>query len=383
MVPIFLYEVWGWSLVSICIVATIAIVSCFFVEALRSYIVPLACAIAVIIGCVRLSMPTTAPDLTHVLSPLVTFQNTLTDLRMKTSNQLGRILPEPQGAFMAGLLTGDTSGIPKDVILTMQRTGLTHILAISGFNITLVILLLEHLLFFLPRQWRLIPASTAVICFVLFVGGGGSVIRAAIMGILNLCALHVGRQTEARMMIGWTAVLMLLWSPDQLVEDVGFQLSFLAVIGLTECSPMLEPILKYVPQTLGIREALQATLAAELTASVWSAKVFGQLPLFSLIANILVAPFLPIAMLAGGLGLLGSFIAIPIGQLLVLPGWLALSTILIITRFISAPAWSVLEGVEIGNTTITIYYCGLISLVYRWQTRTEVTQPRAAVASPG
>ncbi len=250
--------------------------------------------------------------------------------------QINKVFPEPQASFLAGLLTGSRRGMPEHLTDAFKRTGLTHIVAISGFNITIIIAIIAGALFFLPLKWRFLPTVLCIVLFTLFVGASASVVRASIMGILGLFALQTGRLKNLRLIILWTACAMLLWNPKQLWYDAGFQLSFLAVIGLSETAPFLEKWLKKVPSTLGIRDALTVTIAAQVFAMPWVVYQFGTLSLISPLANILVAPLIPFAMLFGFLGTIVSFVSIPVGQLFGFVAWGCMELILLITTTLAA-----------------------------------------------
>lgn len=242
-------------------------------------------------------------------------------LKEKFEAQINKLYAEPHASFMAGLLTGSRRGIPEHLLEDFNATGLTHIIAISGYNITIIVAVLSGLLFWLPIKIRFFPAVIAIGMFTVFVGASAAVVRASIMGILGLLALQTGRQSEVRLTVLWTLACMLAWNPKYLWYDAGFQLSFLAVIGILELSPVLQPLLKRVPQMLGIREALQMTVAAQLSAVPLILFLFGRLSLIAPVANLVVAPMLPLAMLFGFTGTMLSFLWFPLGQLVAYIGW--------------------------------------------------------------
>lgn len=275
--------------------------------------------------------------------------------------QINRVFPEPQASFLAGLLTGSRKGMPEHLTQAFKQTGLTHIVAISGFNITIIIAILSSCLFFLPLTWRFLPTALAIILFTLFVGASASVVRAAIMGILGLLALQTGRIRNARLIILWTAFFMLFWNPKELWYDAGFQLSFLAVIGLVETAPILEKWLKPVPDAFGIREALTMTIAAQVFAMPWVVLQFGTLSLISPIANILVAPLIPFAMLFGFLGTVISFALFPLGQVIGYIGWGCMELILLITTTLASIPFASVIIPGISAPIVGIYYGCLIT----------------------
>jgi competence protein ComEC len=294
----------------------------------------------------------------------------LIHLREQFEAQINRVYPEPHASFLAGLLTGSRRGMPDHLTQAFKKTGLTHIVAISGFNITIIIAIISGCLFFLPLKWRFLPTILAIILFTLFVGASASVVRASIMGILGLLALQTGRMRDARLAILWTACVMLLWNPKMLWYDAGFQLSFLAVIGLLETAPYLERWMQRVPQTLGLREALTLTIAAQMFAVPWVIAQFGLLSLISPVANILVAPLIPPAMLFGFLGTTISFVLFPLGQMIAFLGWGCMALILLITETLASLPFAAVQIPSISIFIICLYYIVLISgLVVLHRTR--------------
>ncbi|MDD3896890.1 MAG: ComEC/Rec2 family competence protein [Candidatus Peribacteraceae bacterium] len=283
--------------------------------------------------------------------------------------QINRIYPEPHASFMAGLLTGSRRGIPERLMEQFNVTGLTHIIAISGYNITIVISIIAGALFWLPLKWRFVPAIMAIALFTLFVGASAAVVRASIMGILGLLALQAGRQYDVRLAILWTLFFMLAWNPKYLWYDAGFQLSFLAVLGLTECAPLLERWFARVPQVLGMRESLQMTCAAQLAAVPLIIFLFGRLSLIAPIANVLVAPFIPLAMLFGFAGTLVSFIAFFPGQLIAYLGWGCLEWIVRVSGALARLPFASVSTPSINVFLIAGYYCVLAAMLVRQRRR--------------
>lgn len=259
-------------------------------------------------------------------------QRLLWRIRSVSEARIGTVFPEPGASLLAGLLTGSRKGLPQTISDDFRTTGISHIIAISGSNITIILSVMGGLLFFLPLRWRFIPCVTGITLFTLLVGAEASVVRAAIMGILGLVALQAGRLTQIRLMILWTMFFMLMHNPAQLWHDMGFHLSFLAVIGLAELQELIEPIVRRLPKAAGIQEAMLATLAAQVTTTPWSAAQFGQISLISPLTNILVAPLVPIAMLFGFLGTVMGLVFLPLGQLIGLPGVVALDLIVLIAE---------------------------------------------------
>ena len=292
-------------------------------------------------------------------------------IKSRFEKQINRLYPEPHASFMAGLLTGSRKGIPDHLMEDFNTTGLTHIIAISGYNITIIIAIISGALFWLPTKIRYVCAILAIIIFVLFVGAGAAVVRAGIMGILGILALHAGRSAPVRLSIVWTATAMILWNPKILWYDAGFQLSFLAVIGLSELSPFLEPLFKRIPQTLGLRESLTMTLAAQISAVPLIIMLFGRLSLIAPVANMLTAPVIPFAMLFGALGTIISFVSLQLGLLVAYGGWVMLEWIIKVAQ-ICAHIPFASRAMHMPLTVIIAYYACLILAIH---TKTRSVSP--------
>lgn len=301
--------------------------------------------------------------------------------RESVEAQINALFPEPHAALLTGLLTGVRRGLPDDILEDFRRTGLTHILAISGYNITIILALAGSALFFLPFRRRLPFAVIAVTAFVLFVGAGSPVVRAAIMGVIGLLALQTGRPYHARLALLWSASIMLWFNPKLLWYDAGFQLSFLAVAGLTETGADIQRWCRFLPQRFAIREAFATTLAAQIAVVPWSVLQFQSLSLIAPLANIAVAPLIPPAMLLGALSVLGGMIFSPLGMLLCIPAWLLLEAIVRINALLAAvPGASV--GIAWLNTAwLAAYYLLLIAGLWLRQQARHKPLPQPTIVA--
>lgn len=293
----------------------------------------------------------------------LTMFGSLAGIRENIEARIRALFPEPQASLLIGLLTGSRGTLPKSVSDDFTATGLTHILAISGFNITLILSLVIGSLFFVPKRWRFFPAGAAVMVFTLFVGASASAVRACIMGCLGLLALQSGRLNHLRLSVLWTMAFMLFWKPQSLWDDAGFQLSFLAVISLSECGNWLKPWTDRLPEYGGIREQLHLTLTAQILTAPWIAWIFGRVSLVSPIANVFMAPAVPLAMLFGALTIAADAVHSRILTFLLQPlaGGL-LSWMLLVPRFfaqipfanVAVPRWiGILSLVGIGLCALT------------------------------
>ncbi|OGY83703.1 MAG: hypothetical protein A3F54_04950 [Candidatus Kerfeldbacteria bacterium RIFCSPHIGHO2_12_FULL_48_17] len=256
--------------------------------------------------------------------------------------RINRILHEPYASFLAGLLLGVRRGFTPELLAVFQRAGTTHILAISGYNITLIVGLMQS--FFLRlglrRQQAFWLLVFGVAVFVIFVGASASVVRAGIMGVLVLLARQWGQRAQVRQILTATALVMVAHRPQVLVYDAGFQLSFLSTVGLVYLSAPLERVVRWLPERFGLRENAGATLAATLATLPLSLFQFGGISVVAMFTNVLVLPLMPLAMGLGFLAVMASFVSWPVAQVFGYPVWLVLLYALRVMEWFAGLSWS-------------------------------------------
>lgn len=346
LVPLALHACAGLGSVMSCIVA-LAMAACFRGNSKTCYWY----TVATFASCLRIAI--IQEPLLPPLPPL--FESA----RVSFATHIEHLLPEPHAAFLTGLLTGERGNIPLPVLEDMRRTGLTHILAVSGTNITLVLVLLDRALWMVHRRWKVFPLAAGIVTFTLFCGAGASVVRACIMGLLQVFALQTGRIAETRLLIGWTAAAMLFVAPSQIADDAGFQLSFLATVGLCEFHAPISRLLRRVPSALGLRDGLVTTCSAQLTTGPWAAYLFGTLPLHAPLLNVLVTPLIPVAMTAGIAGTAMGTVHATLGSIGMLPTWLALSIVLHVARIGAEHDFLILENMQGNSLLLVLWLCAL------------------------
>ena len=243
-------------------------------------------------------------------------------------------LPEPQASFLGGLVLGAKRAIPDDLMESFARTGTTHIVALSGYNITIIAVLISNLCkhLWISRKKAFWVSAAAIAFFVLITGAQASVVRAGIMGMLVLLATQMGRLSRITNVLILAAVIMLLVNPKVLVFDAGFQLSFLATVGLVYVSPIVKRFFNWLPDFFQIRENLVATLSATLMTLPLIIFQFGRLSLVAPLVNVLILPAIPIAMGFGFVMGLLALIWLPLGPVFGWIVWSILSYIIFIVN---------------------------------------------------
>ena len=246
-------------------------------------------------------------------SPLMAW---LYSFKSSIVSAFNRTLPAEEAALAAGLTVGDRNGFTADFNQAMRQSGTTHLVALSGYNITIITTyVLIFFLFFARRRWAIILTVLAVVLFVLMTGAAASVVRAAVMGLIVVLAKETGRLFDPRNAIALAGVVMVAANPLVLVFDVGFVLSFLALIGLVYLQPALESALRRVKEDglLSWRKNLFTTSAAQLMVLPVLVQNFGGFSPVALASNVLVLGLVPLTMglsfVLAGLSFVSSFLA--------------------------------------------------------------------------
>jgi competence protein ComEC len=242
--------------------------------------------------------------------------------RAKTwmTERLSAFLPEPQAALAAGVLLGMKSGFSDATQDVFRRAGISHIVVLSGYNITVLAaaVLLVVIRAGGHRRHAYWVALGVLAVFVVMTGAAPSVIRAAMMGACMLTAHYVGRGSRMWYALIFAATAMVAANPRILLYDVSFQLSFLATVGLAVFAAPLGARLSFLPRRFGFRDALASTLAATIMTTPLIAFQFGRLSTVSPLANLFILPFIPLIMglsalaLLPGVGIAGAAIAWPL-----------------------------------------------------------------------
>lgn len=211
--------------------------------------------------------------------------------------RIDQYVSAPASSLAAGMIFG-TSSLSKELTQTFRTAGLSHIIVLSGFNIAVLIAAVLLLLAWLPLVLRVITASVVVVLFVIMVGGEASVIRATLVAFVALLATLVGRAYVARQALILSFFAIVMYEPYALLHDVSLHLSFLATAGIVYMSESLTVLFQsYCARIAVLREVAVTTVAAYLATLPYVVYTFGTASLYALIANMIVLPFVPLAML--------------------------------------------------------------------------------------
>lgn len=236
-------------------------------------------------------------------------------------------LPEPHGSLALGIVIGQRTTLPKNLVDDLSITGLTHIVAVSGYNLTIIINAVRRLLKNRSKFQSTVITITLVSGFLLITGLSASIVRAALVSMLSIWAGYFGRSFRPVLLIVLAASITAGWYPPYLWSDLGWYLSFLAFFGVLVITPLFQArFLKRKPKIF-LQLCIETTAAQIMTLPV-ILLTFGRLSLIALPANMLVVPLVPLSMaltiIAGCAGLL----------LPALAGWFSWPGVLLMTYMV-------------------------------------------------
>ncbi|MFO0704502.1 MAG: ComEC/Rec2 family competence protein [Candidatus Andersenbacteria bacterium] len=221
--------------------------------------------------------------------------------------RINAAVPYPAAGLTAGVLFGYRDEIPQTFVDDMRASGLSHLLAVSGFNVTIVALVVGRLTQGLVgKRTRTSVIIALVVAYVVLCGAGPPVVRAGLMGGIAALVNTSGRGGDARRALLVAATALIFWNPYVLRFDVGFQLSVAATFGLLSLGPLLQRLVHKLPNPIGMRDAATTSIAASLATLPIVVSVFGVVPVYGIFANILAAPLIPLIMATGSAGLVGG-----------------------------------------------------------------------------
>ena len=236
-------------------------------------------------------------------------------LKKKYIDGLSRVLPEPQASFISGLTVGAQRSIPKGVMEDFRKSGVIHIIVLSGFHVTTVARAVASIASFLPHFLSVSAGLIGIFLFAILAGASATVVRASIMAAILYFAGLTGRVYQAKIALFAAGLVMILINPKILRFDLGFQLSFLATFGILYLEPYVEKWIKWLPEKFKIRECGRVTISAQAAVTPLLFYAFKTFSLAAVPANLLILSFVPITMffgfLSGSLSLIHAWLAAP------------------------------------------------------------------------
>lgn len=272
----------------------------------------------------------------------------VSEVRRKFTAGMQTALPEPLSSFAMGLLVGQRATLPADVKQDLLMVGLTHIIAVSGYNLTIMLRASKKVLNGRSKRLATMLSFGLIAVFLLVAGASASIVRAAIVSSLSIVAGYYGRSFQPLTLVTLAAAITAYAKPFYVWTDVSWYLSFLAFYGVMVLAPLIATRLP-----ARVRDSLVGMLALEsLCAEAVTLPIvlhtFGQMSFVGLIANVLVAVMVPIAMLLSLVAGLAGMLIGPIAGWFAWPAALVLSYMLDVARLLARMPHAFVQHVSLS-----------------------------------
>lgn len=283
-------------------------------------------------------------------------KNFLVDIKNKLILIVDKVLNEPQSSLLVGILFGSDRLFSEEFEESVRVAGVSHIVAASGYNITVLVLIVDRMFFFLGKKWRIIISLIIIWMFAMLSGLSASIIRACIMSSISMLAMLFGRGNSVHIAIPLTATIFLIINP-LVIFDVGFQLSVSAMLGLVYIQPILIFLKEHLTTKLKfIDEYILPTMSCTIGTLPVSIGVFKVFSIWSIPTNTIILPVIESTMLFGAFALIAMNIFSPFSYFLFSIVNVQLKYFEIVSEFVG--------GLGFGSIDLSIYNSWLISLCF-------------------
>jgi competence protein ComEC len=274
---------------------------------------------------------------------------------------INETLPPRQAALLKGMVLGERDEIDPEDYRDFQKTGIVHVLAVSGLHVGFVVLLVYGvgLLLGLSERKKMLGAAVAVFVYGCLVGWPLSLLRASLMVWLGMLAYYVGREKNPVNALAVAGLVLLLAHPTWLFE-IAFQLSFMATWGLVYIFPILR---EKLPGKGWLKDAVLVPAAAQLGILPVVIYHFSLLSVSSLVVNIVGIYLAGAAVILGLCGLLAALVWVPLASVFLLPAGLAVDLITLLVGGAAVLPGSYLWVARPPGWGIAAYYGGILLLI--------------------
>jgi len=313
---------------------------------------------------------------------LLIWQKYIFKIKDKISSIIYHGLGEPDASLAQAIILGNKKNIPKDLKEKFSQTGISHIIAISGMHISIIsVLIMGFLLQIgLMRRQAFYLASIFLLTYIVLIGLPASAMRAGLMGFLVLLAMNLGRLNKLCNSLFLVAVILLVINPKLLLDDIGFQLSFLAVLGITWIYPILEKINikkfqinsknKFFSKIIkAIFSILNITMAVQVFTLPILVFNFSQVSIIAPVSNLLILWILPFLMISVLVGIILSAILPGLAIVFFLPTSLFLKLIIFLIDLLVKVPYAYLDVGYLWWGWGVIYYIIVLYIIKSLRTK--------------
>ena len=254
-----------------------------------------------------------------------------------------RAIHEPASALGLGYLLGQKRALPDDLTEALKIAGLTHVVVASGYNLTILVRLARRLFSKVSKYVSMLAASTMILGFMAVTGASPSMSRAGLVAGVSLAAWYYGRTIHPLVLIPFAAAVTVLVDPSYAWNDLGWQLSFAAFAGVIIMAPLGQRYFFGDKEPGTVRQILGETVAAHIVTLPILIMAFGYFSNVAVISNLLVLPFVPLAMLLTFIAGVTALVAPGIAQIVGLPAQWLLDYMIAVTKYLAGLPWAQTE----------------------------------------
>lgn len=306
---------------------------------------------------------------------LVSRSKTVVDtIRREFSAGMQNSLPEPLASFGMGLLIGQRATLDREFQEQLIAVGLIHIVAVSGYNLTIIMDGVRRVFRRRSRYQTLLFSLSLIGIFLLLTGNSPSIVRAALVSSLSLIAWFFGRRFKPLLLLTLVASITAGINPLNLWSNVGWYLSFMAFFGVLVVAPLMKArFISSHNQDKLLPTILTETIAAQACTLPIILFIFSRLSIVGILANLLVVPFVPLAMLTSLIAGVAGTLQLAISRILSLPAKIILEYILSVAQLLSKFPYANIE-LHIRLYQMMILYgmiVGILILIWTKQSKNK------------
>lgn len=274
---------------------------------------------------------------------------------------------EPEASLGIGYLVGQRRSLPPELDEALQIAGLMHVVVASGYNLTILVRLTRRLFVKVSKYLAAVSAGGMIVGFILVTGMSPSMSRAGLVAGLSLLAWHYGRKFHPLVLLPFTAAITLLVNPSFGWNDLGWQLSFAAFAGVLIVAPLAQRYFFGDAKPGTVRQILGETIAAQLCTLPILILAFGQFSNVAILANVLILPLVPLAMLLTFIAGVGALVLPQLADICGAPAYWLLSYMTSIAQYTAGLPWAQ-TALTISSYGMWLFY-GVLAAVclYMWR----------------
>lgn len=276
-------------------------------------------------------------------------------------------ISEPQASLGIGYLVGQRRALPEDLAMALQVAGLTHIVVASGYNLTILVRLTRRLFARISKYLSAFMAGGMIVGFIAVTGASPSMTRAGLIAGLSLLAWYYGRKFHPLILLPLAAAITVVINPSFMWGDLGWQLSFAAFAGVMILAPLMQRYFFGDEKPGTVRQILGETVAAQIVTLPILVFAFSQFSNVAVIANLLILPLVPLAMLLTFVAGVSGLMVPAVANILGMPAQWLLQYMTAVAHHLSTIPWAQTDIKISGWMVGVVYVCLVIICVYIWR----------------